>query len=50
MEKAVDLLKHTQLKTFAIAEQVGYREQNYFSYVFKKTYGVSPSKFRSGLK
>ena len=50
MEKAVDLLKHTQLKTFAIAEQVGYQEQNYFSYVFKKTYGVSPSKFRSGLK
>ena len=47
MEKAVELLKNTQLKTFAIATQVGYQEQNYFSYVFKKTYGVSPSKYRS---
>ena len=47
MEKAVELLKNTQLKTYAIAERVGYQEQNYFSYVFKKTYGVSPSKYRS---
>ncbi len=47
MEKAVELLKNTQLKTYAIAERVGYQEQNYFSYVFKKTYGVSPSKYRN---
>ena len=46
MEKAVELLKDTQLKTYAIAERVGYQEQNYFSYVFKKTFGVSPSKYR----
>ena len=46
-EKAVELLKNTQLKTYAIAERVGYQEQNYFSYVFKKTYGVSPSKYRN---
>ena len=26
--------------------QVGYQEQNYFSYVFKKKFGVSPTKFR----
>ena len=26
--------------------KVGYQEQNYFSYVFKKRFGVSPTKFR----
>ena len=29
-----------------IAAKVGYQEQNYFSYVFKKRFGVSPTKFR----
>ncbi|MFR5913877.1 MAG: helix-turn-helix domain-containing protein [Blautia wexlerae] len=29
-----------------IAEKVGYSDPNYFSYAFKKQYGVSPSKYR----
>ena len=29
-----------------IAQQVGYSEPAYFSYVFKKRYGVSPMKYR----
>ncbi|HBU11218.1 MAG TPA: hypothetical protein DEB31_00305 [Clostridiales bacterium] len=47
LERAVDLLNTTPMKTYEIAERVGYPDPNYFSYVFKKKYGVSPSKFRS---
>lgn len=46
LEKAVELLEHTQEKTYAISERVGYLDQNYFSYVFKKKYGMSPTKYR----
>ena len=46
LQKAEELLKKTDDKTYKIAEKVGYQEQNYFSYVFKKRYGVSPTKYR----
>ena len=47
METAVRLLVEQDLKTYVIARQVGYADPNYFSYVFKKYYGVSPSKYKS---
>ncbi|WP_317854808.1 response regulator [Chakrabartyella piscis] len=46
LERAVELLQQTDDKTYVIAAKVGYDEANYFSYVFKKRYGVSPNKFR----
>lgn len=46
LNKAVGLLNKTDDKTYVIASKVGYQEQNYFSYVFKKKFGVSPTKFR----
>ncbi len=46
MEHAVELLRTTDDKTYLVAEKVGYDEPNYFSYVFKKRFGVSPSQFR----
>ena len=46
MEHAVELLRTTDDKTYMVAEKVGYDEPNYFSYVFKKRFGVSPSQFR----
>lgn len=46
LNKAVELLNKTDDKTYVIAAKVGYQEQNYFSYVFKKKFGVSPSKYR----
>jgi two-component system response regulator YesN len=46
LEEAVKLLNTTDYKTYMIAEKVGYPEANYFSYVFKKEFGVSPSKYR----
>ena len=47
MERAAALLRDTEEKTYLIAEQVGYRDPNYFSYVFKRHFGVSPTKFRT---
>lgn len=49
LEHAVELLRTTEDKTYVIAEQVGYTEPNYFSYVFKKQYGISPSRYRANL-
>lgn len=47
MEEAARLLKETQDKTYLIAEAVGYLDPNYFSYVFKRHFGISPTKFRA---
>ena len=46
LNKAVELLNKTDDKTYIIASKVGYQEQNYFSYVFKKKVGVSPTRYR----
>lgn len=46
LNRAVELLNQTSDKTYVIARKVGYQEQNYFSYVFKKKFGVSPTRFR----
>lgn len=46
LEKAAELLSITQEKTYIIAKEVGYDEPNYFGYVFKKKYGVSPNRYR----
>ena len=46
MKKAVELLETTDEKAYIIAGMIGYDEPNYFSYVFKKAYGISPSKYR----
>lgn len=47
LSKAVELLETTDDKTYVIGNKVGYPEPNYFSYVFKKRFGVSPSKYRA---
>jgi two-component system response regulator YesN len=49
LEHAVELLRTTEDKTYIIAAQVGYTEPNYFSYVFKKQYGISPSRYRAAM-
>lgn len=46
LEEAVKLLNTTDDKTYIIATKVGYAEPNYFSYVFKRKFGVSPSRYR----
>jgi two-component system response regulator YesN len=47
MERAVELLIGKNEKTYVIARQVGYSDPNYFSYVFKKQFGMSPSRYKS---
>jgi two-component system response regulator YesN len=47
MLAAKKLLLATELKTYIIAEKVGFQDANYFSFSFKKRFGLSPTKFRS---
>ncbi len=47
LNKAVELLKRTDLKVREIAEMVGYPNLSYFSTLFKKYYGVSPFDYRN---
>ena len=48
MEQAQKLIKNTDLKMSMIAEKTGYLDQHYFSYCFKKYFGISPLKMRQG--
>ena len=34
------------MKIFEISQKCGYSDQHYFSYCFKKYYGMSPNKYR----
>ena len=48
MNKAKELLKCTAKKSSEISIMVGYKDPHYFSYLFKKTQGVTPTQFREG--
>lgn len=50
MDWASRLLIETNEKSYVIAKNVGYTDPNYFSYVFKRRFGVSPSKYRASLQ
>jgi len=47
---ACDLLENTQLMIGEIAEQVGYTDYFYFTRIFKRVTGKTPTQFRSQLK
>lgn len=46
VEKAKQLLSSSDLKTSAVADAVGYGDPHYFSTIFKKVTGVTPSEYR----
>lgn len=46
MKRAKELLKNTSLKTYEIADQVGYADPHYFSHSFKQNVGVTPKEYR----
>jgi len=46
IKKAKQMLKQTQLKNYEVAEKVGYKDPRYFSQIFKKKVGLSPSEYR----
>ena len=47
MEVAAEAIRGTEEKTYLIAQRCGYEDPNYFSYVFKRHFGVTPTKYRS---
>lgn len=47
MEEAKKLLRHTWLKTYEVADQVGYPDYKYFSLMFKRQTGLSPRDYRN---
>lgn len=46
IEHACIYLRHNYLKTYEIAYKVGFKDEKYFSKVFKKVKGQSPSEYR----
>lgn len=48
ISKACDLILHSNLLIYEIGEQVGYRDYAYFTQIFKKFKGCSPTDFRKG--
>lgn len=47
MDKAKEMLCFTDMKASQISYEVGYKDPHYFSYLFKKTQGCTPSEYRS---
>lgn len=45
MDKAKELLEHTTLKNYEIAERVGFSDPHYFSISFKKMTGMTPTVY-----
>ena len=48
MNKAKEMLKCTSMRSSEISEAVGYKDPHYFSYMFKKTVGMTPTNYRGG--
>ena len=48
MNKAKELLRCSSEKSSTIAQQVGYKDPHYFSYLFKKTQNMTPTQYRGG--
>lgn len=50
IEHACTYLKQNYLKTYEIAYKVGFRDEKYFSKVFKKYTGMTPSEYKKNAK
>lgn len=49
LEKAKELLKDPRYKTYEVAEKVGIPDAHYFSRLFKKVVGLTPTEYRETL-
>jgi len=50
MSEAKELLKFTDLRCGEISEKVGYKDPQYFSYLFKKEHNCTPIQYRDSKK
>ena len=50
LDKAEALLKHSDTPITQIAFEVGFKDANYFSTVFKKNRGMTPKAYRVNCK
>ena len=46
IKKAIELLLQSDLKTFEIAERIGYPDPKYFNRVFKEATGMAPGEYQ----
>lgn len=46
VEKAKELLRRPDMRTYEIAEMVGFEDSGYFSKVFKKYTGITPTEYK----
>lgn len=49
LDKAKELLKNTDMKTYEIAFKVGYDNPSYFSKIFKKIESMTPNEYREKI-
>ncbi|MBP5276486.1 MAG: response regulator [Lachnospiraceae bacterium] len=47
LNKAKELLRNSNTKSSQIASDIGYNDSHYFSYIFKKNTGMTPSEYRA---
>lgn len=47
LNKAKEMLRTTDTRSSQIAREVGYNDAHYFSYIFKKNAGITPSEYRA---
>ncbi|HEX7714791.1 MAG TPA: helix-turn-helix domain-containing protein [Bacillota bacterium] len=50
IKRAKELLKHTAMKIYEIAAEVGYNDSYYFSNCFKKVVGLTPTEYREHME
>lgn len=50
VKKALELMQDQSLRINEIARKTGFRDMSYFSEVFRKCVGVTPSRYLNGLK
>lgn len=50
MQKAKELLEHTDMKNYEIAERVGFNDSHYFSIAFKKITGKTPTEYAREMR
>lgn len=49
MKKACDYLSDNQIKIYEVADKIGFKDQRYFSVIFRKYVGMTPMQFKEKL-